>query len=60
MARPVFDQTASPKSVSRETLGQKTARWIDDPVASVVAGIAFPTAAVGFVVGGIYSLALIY
>ncbi len=39
-----------------ETLGQKFARWIDDPLGSVLAGIAFPTAAVGVVIGGIYGL----
>ena len=43
-----------------ETLGEKAARWIDDPVGSVVAGIAFPTAAVGIVMGGIWGLGFVY
>ncbi len=46
--------------VTDETLGEKAARWIDDPVGSVVAGIAFPTAAVGIVMGGIWSLGFVY
>ncbi|MCR9262428.1 MAG: hypothetical protein NXH95_22165 [Pseudomonadaceae bacterium] len=46
--------------VIKETLSTKTARWIDDPVGSVVAGIAFPTAAVGIVMGGIWGLGFVY
>jgi hypothetical protein len=42
------------------TLGQKLARMIDDPVGSVVVGTAFPTAAVMFIAGGMYSIGLIY
>ena len=45
---------------TQETLGDKAARWIDDPVGSVVAGIAFPTAAVGIVMGGIWGLGFVY
>lgn len=45
---------------TEETLGDKAARWIDDPVGSVVAGIAFPTAAFGIVLGGIWGLGFVY
>jgi len=45
---------------NRESIGQRAARWIDDPTSSVVAGTIFPTAAIGVVVGGIYSLALVF
>jgi hypothetical protein len=47
-------------ATTKETFGEKTARWIDDPVGSVVAGIAFPTAAVGIVIGGIWGLGFVY
>ncbi len=43
-----------------ESFGEKAARMIDDPVGSVVAGIAFPTAAVGVVIGGIWGLGFVY
>ena len=43
----------------KETLGAKAARWIDDPVGSVVTGIAFPTAAIGIVLGGIWGLGFV-
>jgi hypothetical protein len=47
-------------AVTDESLGAKAARWIDDPVGSVVAGIAFPTAAVSVVIGGIWGLGFVY
>jgi hypothetical protein len=41
-----------------ETFGQKLARWIDDPFASVIVGLVAPSAAVAVVVSAIFALAL--
>ena len=54
------ENQANKTPTTPETLGDKAARWIDDPVGSVVAGIAFPTAAVGIVMGGIWGLGFVY
>jgi hypothetical protein len=44
--------------VAAETFGQKLARWIDDPFASVIVGLVAPSAAVAVVVTSIFGLAL--
>ena len=44
--------------VAIETFGQKLARWIDDPFASVIVGLVAPSAAVVVVGGAIFGLAL--
>ena len=45
-------------AVAAETFGQKLARWIDDPFASVIVGLVAPSAAVAVVVTAIFGLAL--
>jgi hypothetical protein len=49
-------QTETPATAS---VADKAAKMIDDPVDSVILGIAFPTAAVSVVIGGIYGLSLV-
>ena len=58
----VSDHNSSPaaQSATAGSFGQKLAKWIDDPVGSVVVGTAFPAAAVMFLVGGIYGIGLIH
>lgn len=58
MSTPSHNDLSEPSSIIPETLGQKTARWIDDPVGSVAIGTALPAAAVGILTGGIYGLTL--
>jgi hypothetical protein len=48
-------QTAGPK-----TLGQRITQWIEDPFASVIAGIIAPTFAVAFLLSAMYGLSKIY
>jgi len=52
--------SSTPESSTADTWGQRTARLIEDPVGSVVAGVVAPAAAVGVVVSAIYGLGLIY
>ena len=47
-------------AVAKAGFGQNLAKWIDDPVGSVVVGTIFPAAAVMFLVGGIYGIGLIH
>lgn len=58
----VSDQNSAPATqvATDEAFGQKLAKWIDDPVGSVVVGTAFPMAAVMFLVGGLYGVGLIH
>ncbi|MEZ5557024.1 MAG: hypothetical protein R3E86_22515 [Pseudomonadales bacterium] len=59
MSQPDREASTRPETAAAATLGERTARLIEDPVGSVVAGLIAPAAAVGFVVSGIYGLALI-
>jgi hypothetical protein len=57
----VTNNDLPPRSVpARESLGQRLARWIDDPFASVIVGIVAPTAAVAIVVGAIAGLGVVH
>jgi len=58
MSTPSHNDLSESSSINPETLGQKTARWIDDPVGSVAIGTALPAAGVGILTGGIYGLTL--
>ena len=60
MSSNTAETTTDNTTPTKETFAQKTARWIDDPVASVVAGIIFPTVAVGVVLSGIFGLGLVH
>ena len=60
MSAPQTDGSAVGNTAAVETLAQKTARVIEDPFGSVIAGILTPAAAVGVVVSAIYGLALVY
>jgi hypothetical protein len=60
MSTPSHNDLSDLNDITPETLGQKTARWIDDPVGSVVIGTALPAAAVSILTGGIYGLTLMF
>jgi len=45
---------------SKKTLGQRITQWIEDPFASVIAGIIAPVFAVVFLLTAMYGLAQIY
>ncbi|MEM9621952.1 MAG: hypothetical protein AAF993_09910 [Pseudomonadota bacterium] len=59
MQHDQHEPTGELESNTKETMGQRAARWIDDPTGSVVAGTIFPTAAIGVVVGGIFGLGMV-
>jgi hypothetical protein len=60
MSQPTDTHNSGPAPGAQETLGQKAARLIDDPVGSVMIGTALPAFAVTLIVGGIYGLTLTY
>lgn len=52
--------TDTQQTTGRKTLGQRISQWIEDPFASVIAGIIAPTFAVAFLLSAMYGLAQIY
>ena len=46
-------------AVEENTVGQRLARWIDDPFASVIFGIVTPAVASSVVLSGIWALGIV-
>jgi hypothetical protein len=57
---PPRNSDPTPETAGPETLASRTARVIEDPFASALAGLAIPAAAVGFLISAMYGLAQIY